>query len=159
MDCLSSRCPVVRNNSILSLIVRSFIGSNAASANVFKCVSTTFTSHISEYFGNAGLNWNIPLICLHTNGCSPNFLPFCRINTLESAERAVFIALYPNPELYKDTKISIAFSIPGANVSSNLCSLQNACHLAKYVWYCLVVPDLHDAMSMSLALDESFVLF
>ena len=66
----------------------------------------------------------------------------------------VFIALYPNPELYKDTKNSIAFSIPGANVS-NLCSLQNACHLAKHVWYCLVVPDLHDAMSMSLALDES----
>ena len=48
----------------------------------------------------------------------------------------------------------MAFSSPGLNVS-NLCSLQNACHLAKYVWYCLVVPDLHDAMSMSFALDES----
>ena len=31
-------------------------------------------------------------------------------------ERAVLIALYPNLELYKDTKNSIAFSIPGANV-------------------------------------------
>jgi hypothetical protein len=30
---------------------------------------------------------------LHTSGCSPNLTPFSMINTVESAERAVLMAL------------------------------------------------------------------
>jgi hypothetical protein len=78
---------------MLSFIVRSFIDSKAASVNVFKYVNTTFTSHMSEYLGNAGLSWNTPFMYLRTRGCSPNLTPFSMINTVESAERAVLMAL------------------------------------------------------------------
>ena len=44
--------------------------------------------------GKAGFNLKIPIMQGVTNGCSAKFTPFSKTSIEESAERAVFIALY-----------------------------------------------------------------
>ena len=57
------------------------------------------TSQISVYLGKAGFNSRIPFMQRATKESSPNFTPSSKKSIEESAERAVFIGLYPNPDL------------------------------------------------------------
>ena len=72
------------------------------------------------------------------NGCSPNFTPFSKTSIKENAERAVFIALLPKPDLYSETRNSMPFVIPGRNTC-----LYSTSSIAKVSWYCLQLVIMH----------------
>ena len=66
----------------------------------------------------------------------------------DKADLAVFIALYPDPDLKMSVKNSVAFSIPGLNMSK-LLELQYTSQRTWSVLYCLAVPSRQEASIMS----------
>ena len=111
-----------------------------------KYSSTRLTSQISLYLGSEGLSSKTPLRNRLTKGCSPNVAPFGSME--DKADLAVFIVLYPDPDLKMSVKNSMAFSIPGLNMSK-LLELQYAFQRTRYVLCCLAVPSRQEASIMS----------
>ena len=73
------------------------------SSAVLKSSNTIVSSQISVYSGRAGSSSKIPFMERTTNGCSQKFTPSSKTRIDESVERAVFIALYTQPDLYNET--------------------------------------------------------
>ena len=104
-------CPVKRQRSVVSFLVRVFRSKVAMGTKVLIYCNTLPTSQISLYRGKEGFSSNTPLRNLDTRGCVPKVVLLGKISMEDSADRAVLITLYPKPPLNNDVKNSIPFSM------------------------------------------------
>ena len=148
-------CPEIRAISITSFMLSSLRGSVRTGDHFCKQVSISCTAQVAVYFGRAGRSWKTPLRNLQTRGCFPMVnLSSGRITTLDSAERAVLIALYPRPSSNSDEKKSSTTSTDD-EIGSCVPSAQNPDPFSRYTKYCFRVPSRHPERMISWALSET----
>ena len=83
----------MRQRRIVNFLVGVFKSSSSIGGSVLRYCKTAPTSQIKVYLGSEGFNSKTPLRNLITSGCVPNVMLPVMLITVDSAERAVLIAL------------------------------------------------------------------